>query len=147
MASSHHFTHPRQVSARLALPLLCAVPLLLPVRAHPDGRLCTTRVSVLVVNIMCIQGFCDNLNVIYIFDQTCIALKSGWSSTTRMPVWSLVLLPSLPLTPKRHRQADGQLSPRYPPSPSFSSFGAACVKLCGLPPPSPGRNIRLCCLI
>ena len=31
MASSHHFTHPRQVSARLAPPLWCAVPLLLSI--------------------------------------------------------------------------------------------------------------------
>ena len=61
-------------------------------------------------------------------------------------VLSLVL-PSLPLTPQRHRQADGQLSSLYPPSPSFSSFGAACVKLCCLPPPSLVRNIRLCCLV
>ena len=37
-------------------------------------------------------------------------------------VLSLVL-PSLPLTPQRPRQADGQLSSLYPPSPSFSSFG------------------------
>ena len=50
------------------------------------------------------------------------------------------------LTTRRHHQADGQLSPLYPPSPSFSSFGAACVKLCGLPP-SQVRNIRLCCLV
>ena len=48
MASSHHVTHPRQVSARLAPPLCCcAIPLLLPVRAHPYSRLCTTRVSIL----------------------------------------------------------------------------------------------------
>ena len=48
MASSHRFTHPHQVSARLTPPLwCCAVPLLLPVRAKPYGRLCTTRVSVL----------------------------------------------------------------------------------------------------
>ena len=59
--------------------------------------------------------------------QACIVLKSGWSSTARMPAWSLVLLPCLRLIPRRHGQADGQLSPRYPPSPSFSSFGAAYV--------------------
>ena len=46
VTSSHHFTHPRQVSARLAPPLWCyAAPLLLSVRAHPYGCLCTTRVS------------------------------------------------------------------------------------------------------
>ena len=60
---------------------------------------------------------------------------------------SLVLLPCLRLTPRRHRQADDQLSPLYPPSPSFNSFGAACVKLCCLPPPSLVRNTRLCCLV
>ena len=37
------------------------------------------------------------------------------------------------LTPRRHRQADGQLSPLYPPSPSSSSFGAAFFMLCCLP--------------
>ena len=99
-------------------------------------------------NIIYIRRFCDHINVLHIFDQTCIVLKSGWSSTTaRMPASSLVLLPCLRLTPRRHRQADGQLSPLYPPSPSFSSFGAACVKLCCLPPPSLVRNIRLCCLV
>ena len=54
-----------------------------------------------------------------------IVLKSGWSSTARMPASSLVLLPCLRLTPRRHRQAGGQVSQLYPPSPSFSSFGAA----------------------
>ena len=78
---------------------------------------------------MCIQNFCEHLNVLNIFDQTCIVLKSGWSSTARMPASSLVLFPCLHLNPRRHRQADGQLSSLYPPSPSFSSFGAACVKL------------------
>ena len=46
---------------------------------------------------------------------------------------SLVLLPSLPLIPRLQRQADGQLSPLYPPSPSFSSFGADRVEICCLP--------------
>ena len=43
--------------------------------------------------------------------QTCIVLKSGRSSMARMPASLLVLHPALPLTPRRHRQADGQLSP------------------------------------
>ena len=46
MTSSRRFTHPRQVLARLAPPLWCTVPLLLPVQAHRHGRLCTIRVSV-----------------------------------------------------------------------------------------------------
>ena len=60
---------------------------------------------------------------------------------------SLVLLPSLPLTRRRHHQADGQLSSLYRPSPSFSSIGAACVKLCCLPPPLFVRSTRFCCLV
>ena len=101
-----------------------------------------------VVNILCIQTFGDHLNAFYIFGQKdCIVLKSGESFTVRMPASSLVALPSPPLTSRRHRQADGQLSPLYPPLPSFSLFGAACVKLCGLPLPSLVRNIRLCCLV
>ena len=76
---------------------------------------------------------------------------AGWSSTsTTVPMSAsslLIVFPGLRLTPRRHRQADGQLSPLYPPSPSFSSFGAACVNLCCLPPPSVVRNIRLCCLV
>ena len=38
-------------------------------------------------------------------------------------------------TPRPHRLADGQLSSLYPPSPSFSSFGAASVILCCSAPP------------
>ena len=51
------------------------------------------------------------------------------------PAWYLVLLRCPRITPRRHRQADGQLSPLYPPLPSLSLFGAACVKLSGLSPP------------
>ena len=47
---------------------------------------------------------------------------------------SLVPLPSVPLIPQRYCQAGGQLSSIYSPSPTISSFGAACVKLCSLPP-------------
>ena len=62
----------------------------------------------LVVNIMCIHTFCDHL-MYFIFStkQICIVLKSGWSPTARMLASLLVLLPSLPLTPRCHRQADG----------------------------------------
>ena len=102
----------------------------------------------LVVNIMYIQTFCEHLNVLNNFDQTDlnrveVRLELNGTNARR----SLILLPCLRLTPRRHRQDDGQLSPLYPPSPSFSSFGAACVKLCCLPPPSLVRNIRLCCLV
>ena len=98
----------------------------------------------LVVNIMFIRTFCDDIYVLHIFDKSCIVLNLAWSSTTaRMPASSLVF-PCHRLTPRRYRQADGQLSPLY----SFQlSFGAACVELCCLPPPSLVRNTRLCCLI
>ena len=36
--------------------------------------------------------------------------------------------------PRRRRQADDQLSLLYPPSPGFSSFGAAYVMMCCFPP-------------
>ena len=39
-------------------------------------------------------------------------------------------------TPQRHRLAGGQLSSLCPPSPSFSSFGAASVMLCSSAPPA-----------
>ena len=87
------------------------------------------------------------MSFIFSTRQTCIVLKSGRSSTARMLASSWVILPSLPLTPRRHRQVDGQLSPLYLPSPSFSSFGAARVKLCCLPTLSLVRNTRLCCLV
>ena len=80
MASSHYFTHPHQVSARLVPPLrCCAVPLVLPLRAHPCGRLCFPRIG-LVVNKIYIRIFCDHVNVLNIFDQ-----KSGCSSTMGTP--------------------------------------------------------------
>ena len=65
--------------------------------------------------------------------QTCIVLSQAGALRRECRASSLVLVPSLPLTPRRHRQADDQLSSLYPPSTSFSSFGAACVKLCCLP--------------
>ena len=137
MARSHHVTHPSQVSARSCL----FVRTLMAVCALPEYRIGRNSNN--------IRTFCDHINVLHIFNQICIVSKSGWSSTnttTRMPASSLVF-PCPRLTPRRHRQADGQFSPLYPPSPSFSSFGAACMKLCCLPPPSLVRNIFLCCLI
>ena len=45
-------------------------------------------------------------------------------------------------TPQGHRLADGQLSPLYPPSPSFSSFGVASVICCSAPPASSSTPLR-----
>ena len=46
-------------------------------------------------------------------------------------------------TSRRHSRADGELSSLYPSSPSFSSFGAACVMLCCSPTPaSSGTPLR-----
>ena len=39
-------------------------------------------------------------------------------------------------TPRRQRLADGQLSSLYPPSPNFSSLGAASVMFCWSAPPA-----------
>ena len=87
------------------------------------------------------------MSFMYSTRKTCIVSNLGWSSTARMPASSLGPFLSLLLTPWRHRQADGQLSPLYLPSPNLGSFGAACMKLCCLPPSSLVRNTRLCCLI
>ena len=95
-------------------PPTCSSPPLRPSVHYPSTSL---------VNLS-IQTFCNHLNALFFLPDLIIVLKSGWSSTARMPASSLVLLPSLPLSPRRHSQADGQLSP-LPPSPSFSSFGAA----------------------
>ena len=140
-------THPHQISARWALPVMlcCSAPSAsssAPLR--PSVRYPTTG---LVVNTMHIRTFCDHINVLHIFGQICIVLKSGWSSTTTRMLASWLVFLCLRLTPRRHRQADGQPSPFYPPSPSFKSFGAACVKLCCLPPPSLAKNIHICSLV
>ena len=98
-----------------------------------------------------IQPFCEHLNAISIFDKTGLyrfeVRLELYAENVRLIVSPPSLSPSLPLSLRRHRHVDGQLSPLYPPSPSFSSFGAACVKLCCLPTPSLVRNIRLCCLV
>ena len=101
----------------------------------------------LVANIVCIQTFCDHINVLYIFDQTGL-----YRFEVRLELYGanlaslLVLLPLL-LTPRRHRQTMTSSHNFPPPRQSFSSFGAACVKLCCLPLPSLVRNNGLCCLI
>ena len=68
---------------------------------------CALQSIGLVVNQIYTRRFGDHVNVLHIFDQTCIVLKSGWSSTSttaRMPASSLVF-PCLRLTRRRH-QAD-----------------------------------------
>ena len=47
-----------------------------PSVCYPSNSLVVTRVYIRI--------FCDHLNVFYIFDPTCM-VKSGWSSTVRMP--------------------------------------------------------------
>ena len=47
--------------------------------------LCATRGSGWVVNMICIRRFCDHVNVLNIFDRTCIVLKSGSSSMMDPP--------------------------------------------------------------
>ena len=92
----------------------------------------------LVANKVYVCTFCDPCKCPSYFDETCIALKSGLSctsTTARTPISSLIV-PCPRLIPCHHSQADGRPSPVCRPSLSFSSFGAACVKLCGLPPPS-----------
>ena len=84
----------------------------------------------LVWRRICICRFCNHLNVLHIFDQTCIVLMLGWRSTAGLPDSPPHLSPSHPPTPWSSRR------PAFPPLPSLSSFGAACVKLCGLPRPS-----------
>ena len=89
MASSHHFTLPRQVSAHLTPPLCCCAILLLPRRAHPPGRLCTTPlVSVcrkykVLKNILGLSGWTLNVPFWYRFGaykktsiSRCLAQKS-----------------------------------------------------------------------
>ena len=40
---------------------------------------------------------CDHINVLHIFDETCIVLKLGWRSTTGPPdLWSCTLIPGSP---------------------------------------------------
>ena len=101
----------------------------------------------LAVNIMCIQRFCDHLNVLYIFDQTGLyrfeVRLELYSANALLVVSPLSLSPSHPPTPPPSRCP--ALTTLL--SPSFSSFGAASVKLCCLPPPSLVRNTRFCCLI
>ena len=75
-------------------------------------------------NIRYIRRCCDHINVLHIFNQYRFEVRR---EVYDGPAWYLVLLSCPRLTPRRHRQADGQLSPRCPSLPSLSSFDAACV--------------------
>ena len=89
------------------------------------------------------RTFCGHLNVLYIFDPTC----TKYRFEVRLELYGANAAPPYSsLTPRRHRQADGQLSSLYPPS-SFTSFGAACVKISCLPPSLVRLKTRLCCLV
>ena len=56
--------------------------------------------------------------------------------TKKTPDLRCFLKRCLTNTPRRHHLPDGQLSSLYPPSPGFSSFGAAPVMLCCSPSPA-----------
>ena len=120
-------THPYQVSARSAPPLWwCGVPLVLPLRAH---LLCYPKIG-WVVNIICIRRFCDHINILHIFDQT------FWSQA-RVLWWARLAVSPPPLSPSHPPTPPPSRWPALTtvaPLPSFSSFGATCVKLCSLPP-------------
>ena len=58
----------------------------------------------------------------------CVRLHSEYSKPTM-----LISQTTPDEHPRRHRLAGGQLSSFYPPSPSFSSFGAASVMYCSAP--------------
>ena len=92
-----------------------------------------------------VRTFGDHQNVLYIFDQTCIVLKSGWSSTARMP--GLVVSPP-------------SLSHSHPPTPPPSRWPALITLLplamfqlvwrclCDARLSSSlVRNTRFCCLV
>ena len=69
----------------------------------------------LVVNVMYIKKNCEHLNVLYIFDHTALhRFEVRLELNAANAASSLILLPCLRVTPRRH-QADGQLSPLYPP--------------------------------
>ena len=121
-----------KVQLILAPPVMCCFP---PASSSTPlwPSVCYPSIS-LVVSIMYIRIFCHQLSALYSFDSTCIVLKSGWSSTariTRLVVSPPSLSPSAPPTPPPSRWP---ALTTLPPSPSFSSFGAACVKFCCLPP-------------
>ena len=150
MPSSHYFYSPSPRFSSFAPPLwFCAVPLLLPVRAHLRPSMHYPSIS-FVVNIMytSIHTFCENLNVLYIFDQTYlyrveVRLELN-GANPRLIVSPPSLSPSHPPTPLPSRWP---ALTALPPLAKFQLVWRRCVKLCCLAPPSLARNIRLCCLV
>ena len=120
MASSHHSTHPRQVSVRLAPPL-CYVLFrssylfehtLTPSVHYPPS------IS-LAVNIMYIQTFCGHLHVLYIFDPTySYRFEVGFEVRLELKRANAHLIVSPP-----------SLSPSHPPKPSPSRWPALTTLL------------------
>ena len=103
-----------------------------------------------VVNIMytSIHTFCENLNVLYIFDQTYlyrveVRLELN-GANPRLIVSPPSLSPSHPPTPPPSRWP---ALTALPPLAKFQLVWRRCVKLCCLAPPSLVKNIRLCCLV
>ena len=68
------------------------------------------------IYIMCIQTFCEIPNIFYISDRTDLYRFEVRLELNGGNARLIVIPPScLRLTPRRHRQADGQMSPLYPP--------------------------------
>ena len=87
--------------------VMCCLP---PASSSTPLRPSVYNASVsLLVNIVCIRSFCDHINVLNIFDQIVSFSSQAGALRRECRVSSLVLVPSLSLTPQRHRQADGQL--------------------------------------
>ena len=125
----HRSTHPRQVSARLAPPVMYYSP---PASSSTPLWPSVYDPSIgLVVNIKYIRTLFYHLRNVLFFYPICILLKSRWNSTARMPR----LVVSLLVLPGEHRLAHRHLSSLYPPSPSFTSFGAASIMLRSPSPP------------
>ena len=81
--SSLYPTSPSFSSFGAACAMLCGSP---PASSSTPLRPSVYNASInLAVNKINIRRFCDRLNIRYIFDQTCIVLKSGWSYRARMP--------------------------------------------------------------
>ena len=71
-------------------------------------------------NIIYNRRFSDHIDVLHIFDQTCIVLKFGWRSTTSPPdLWSSSSVPGSPpirdsnQRPRARRDIDLTAGPQY----------------------------------
>ena len=87
----------------------------------------------------------DHINVLDIFDQTCIVLKLGWRSTTGPPDFGPPLLsPAHPPTPPPSRW------PALTTLPFFADFKLVWRRMCGalrLSSSLAGLNHHRCCLV